>query len=276
MSDAQYLTMMNDICIATVILECPVGRVQDNLDRMAGWVHTAKKQAVDLICFPEMNATGYSTRDEIKASAETVPGPISQSVLAMAREFKMVILAGLAEDDPKGRVFASHLVVTPEGVAGTYRKIHIAPPETNVFSAGKTIALFEIKGVKFGIQLCYDGHFPELATRMANEGADVIFMPHASPRGTPTEKFNSWMRHLPARAFDNSLYVVACNQNGDNQAGLNFPGIAVILDPSGRIVKKDTGGTENMVIADLKAEALAEVRGHRMRYFLPNRRPDLY
>jgi N-carbamoylputrescine amidase len=70
--------------------------------------------------------------------------------------------------------------------------------------------------------------------------------------------------------------VVACNQNGDNQAGLNFPGLTVILGPSGRIVKKDTGGKENMVIADLKAEALAEVRGHRMRYFLPNRRPDLY
>jgi N-carbamoylputrescine amidase len=90
-------------------------------------------------------------------------------------------------------------------------------------------------------------------------GADVIFMPHASPRGTPTQKFNSWMRHLPARAFDNSLYVVACNQN-----------------PSGRIVKKNTGGKEHMIVADLKAEELEKVRGHRMRYFLPNRRPDLY
>ncbi len=267
---------MNDIRIATVILKCPVGRVGDNLNNMASWVAAARKRGADLVCFPEMNATGYSTRDEIKDSAQTVPGPISQSVLAMAREFKMVILAGLAEEAPKGRVFASHLMVTPEGVAGTYRKIHIAPPEIEVFSAGNTIPLFEIKGVKFGIQLCYDVHFPELSTYMANEGADVIFMPHASPRGTPTEKFNSWMRHLPARAFDNSLYVVACNQNGDNQAGLNFPGLTVILDPSGRIIKKDTGGKENMVIADLKAEELAEVRGHRMRYFLPNRRPDLY
>jgi N-carbamoylputrescine amidase len=84
------------------------------------------------------------------------------------------------------------------------------------------------------------------------------------------------MRHLPARAFDNSLYVVACNQTGDNQAGLDFPGLAVILDPAGRIVGKDIDGKENIIIADLKAEKLAAVRGHRMRYFLPNRRPDLY
>jgi N-carbamoylputrescine amidase len=223
-----------------------------------------------------MNVTGYSTRDEIKASAETLPGAISQSVMAMAREFKMVILSGLAEEDAKGRVFASYPVITPEGLAGTYRKIHIAPPEINVFSAGNSIPLFEIKGVKFGIQLCYDVHFPELSTCMATQGADVIFMPHASPRGTPTEKFNSWMRHLPARAFDNSLYVVACNQTGDNQAGLNFPGIAVVLNPSGRIVKKNTGGKEHMIVTDLKTEELEKVRGHRMRYFLPNRRPDLY
>ena len=84
------------------------------------------------------------------------------------------------------------------------------------------------------------------------------------------------MRHLPARAFDNGLYVIACNQTGNNQSGLDFPGIAVILDPAGRIITKDTGGEENIIIADLKAEELVAVRGHRMRYFLPNRRPDLY
>jgi len=267
---------MNDIRIAAVIMNCPVGRVEDNLDRMAGWVQTAKKRAADLVCFPEMNVTGYSTRDVIKESAETVPGAISQSVLALAREFKLAILAGLLEKDARGRLFAGHLVATPRGVAGIYRKIHIAPPETDVFSAGDTIALFKIKGIKLGIQLCYDVHFPELTTRMATDGADVIFMPHASPRGTPTAKFSSWMRHLPARAFDNGLYVVACNQTGNNQSGLNFPGVSIILDPAGRVIKKYTGGKEHIVVADLKADELEKVRGHHMRYFLPNRRPELY
>jgi len=257
-------------------MNCPVGRIRDNLDHMASWVAAARKRGADLICFPEMNVTGYSTLKAIENFTENVPGAISQSILEMAREFKMVILSGLAEADAKGHAFASHLVATPEGLAGTYRKIHIAPPEINVFSAGNTIPLFEIRGVKFGIQLCYDVHFPELSTHMATQGADVIFMPHASPRGTPKEKFNSWMRHLPARAFDNGLYVVACNQTGDNQAGLNFPGLGVILDPAGRIIKKNTDGKEHMMVADLKNEDLQKVRGHRMRYFLPNRRPDLY
>ncbi|MGD8272882.1 MAG: nitrilase, partial [Desulfobacterales bacterium] len=65
-------------------------------------------------------------------------------------------------------------------------------------------------------------------------------------------------------------------QTGNNQNELNFPGLALVLKPSGRILKKDTGGKENMIVADLKANELEKVRGHRMRYFLPRRRPDLY
>ncbi len=268
--------MKNDIRIAAVILNCPVGRISDNLDRMTGWVEAAKEQGAELICFPEMNVTGYSTRANIKNAAETVPGRISQSVSALAQEFDIAILAGLAEADLAGRVFASHLVATARGLAGIYRKVHIAPPESQIFTAGDAIPLFEIKGFKLGIQLCYDVHFPELSTRMATEGADAIFMPHASPRGTPAEKFDSWMRHLSARAFDNGLYVIACNQTGNNQNELDFPGLAVVLDPAGHILKKNTGGQENMILADLRADDLEKVRGHRMRYFLPNRRPDLY
>ena len=131
---------MNDIRIAAVIMNCPVGRVEDNLDRMAGWVRTAKKQAADLVCFPEMNVTGYSTRDKIKESTESVPGLISQSILAMAAESKIVILAGMAEKDTRGRVFASHLVVTPQSVAGIYRKITVTHPALSRAWAGLGIA----------------------------------------------------------------------------------------------------------------------------------------
>ena len=125
-------------------------------------------------------------------------------------------------------------------------------------------------------QLCYEAHFPEISTVMALKGAEIIFMPHASPRGTPSQKLDSWLRHLTARAFDNSVFVIACNQNGDNQRGLKFPGLALIIDPSGAVINKNISGEEGIAIADLKADTLEAVRGHRMRYFLPNRRPEMY
>ena len=267
---------MKDIRIAAVTFNSAVSRIQDNLDKMASWVKQAKNQEAQLICFPELNVTGYSTKPEIKGCAESIPGPSSDRLVQMAQEHQIVILAGMAEKDDKGRIFASHLVVTPENISGIYRKIHIAPPERKVFSPGNSVPLFEIEGVKVGIQLCYDAHFPELSTRMAIDGADIIFMPHASPRGTPSQKLASWLRHLTARAFDNSVFIVACNQNGGNQKGLHFPGIAVVIAPSGDILEDNISGKEAMIVADLEAEVLAAVRGHRMRYFLPNRRPELY
>jgi len=267
---------MKDIRIAAVIFNAPVNRTQQNLARMLPWIEKAKEEGANLICFPELNVTGYSTDPVIKDSAETIPGTISRQLEQMARTAEIVILAGMAEKDENGRLFACHLVVSPAGISGVYRKLHIAPPERTLFSPGNRVPVFKFTGLNLGVQLCYDAHFPELATRMAVDGADVIFMPHASPRGTPPQKLDSWMRHLTARAFDNGVFIVACNQVGENQKGLDFPGIALVIGPSGDVLKKNISGNEAMIVADLKADVLAAVRSHRMRYFLPNRRPELY
>jgi N-carbamoylputrescine amidase len=194
----------------------------------------------------------------------------------LAHRHHLTILAGLAETDAGGRLYAAHLVVRPDGLAGKYRKLHLGPPEKAIYTAGNTIPIFAAGGFRFGIQLCYDTHFPELATAMALKGADAIFLPHASPGGTPKNKLTSWMRHLPARAFDNGVFVIACNQTGDNGRGLSFPGVGLLLRPSGEVLDSYTRGGETLMLADLKADDLAAVRSHRMRYFLPNRRPELY
>jgi len=93
---------------------------------------------------------------------------------------------------------------------------------------------------------------------------------------TVADKHQSWMRHLPARAYDNALFIVACNLCGDNCNGLEFPGNAVAIDPSGNILDKKLDDSEGLLVADLESAALEHVRKHRMRYFLPNRRPELY
>lgn len=267
---------MKDIRIAAVIMNSPVAKSRQNLDKMTGWIKAAKKQGASLICFPEMNITGYSIHEEIIQTAESIPGSITQNLSQLAEKEKMIILAGMAEKDREGRIFASHLVIDSDGIIGVYRKLHIAPPERSIFTPGDRVPLFNKPGVKFGIQLCYDAHFPELSTHMALKGAELIFMPHASPRGAPEEKFNSWMRHLTARAFDNGLFIVACNQTGENEKGLSFPGIAVIIGPTGEVMEKNLNGKEEMIVAELKAHDLIRVRKHEMRFFLPNRRPDVY
>jgi N-carbamoylputrescine amidase len=267
---------MNDIRIALAVMHCPVDRTDENLVRMTHWVGAAKKAGAEIVCFPEMNLTGYAIDSDVRRTAVEVPGALTKNLVALARRENVAILAGMTEIDPRGRIFAVHLVVEPRGISGVYRKVHLGPPETPLFSAGSDAPIFTVRGLRFGIQLCYDTHFPELSTRMALDGADLIFMPHASPNGSPAEKLTSWMRHLTARAFDNGLFIAACNQVGENGRGLDFPGVAVVFAPSGEIIASDQQGQETILVADLKSRVLDRVRGHRMRYFLPNRRPEIY
>ena len=267
---------MEDIRIATVIFRSFVGKVRRNLDAMVHWITLSKNKGAVVVCFPELNISGYGNFEEIKQIAESVPGPITRQLSNLSESQDITILAGMVEKDDYNHTYSSHLVIKPDGFVGVYRKLHIAPPEQGIFTPGDAIPLFDTGGVKFGIQLCYDSHFPELSTCMAIKGADLIFIPHASPRGTPQEKYRSWMRHLAARAFDNGLFVVACNQIGENDKGLHFPGISMIIGPSGNVIEKNLSNTESLMITDLKSETLIRVREHRMRYFLPNRRPELY
>ena len=51
------------------------------------------------------------------------------------------------------------------------------------------------------------------------------------------------MRHLPARAFDNGVFIVACNQTGTNGGGLSFPGVAMVIGPNGRVLAETTAST---------------------------------
>jgi len=213
---------------------------------------------------------------DIADQAIRADGPETGALIELAEDLGLVLLVGFAEKDTKGRLFATHMVVTPNDRTGLYRKVHLAPPEKDCFTPGNHVPVFQWSGIRFGIQLCYDAHFPELTTRMAKARADMIFIPHASPRGLASDKHQSWMRHLPARAFDNGLFIIACNQCGDNENGLTFPGNAVVFSPSGEIVDARLSGDSGMLIVDLAADRIDHVRNHRMRYFFPNRRPGLY
>lgn len=267
---------MKDIRIAAAVSRAEPLDVGRNFDTMTRLVRDARRAGARLVCFPEMNLTGYVIAPEIRQVAQPVPGPLSQRLSALADAEEMVILAGLAEKGPADELFVSHLVAAPGREIALYRKLHMAPPERKLFAQGDAAPVFEAAGVRFGVQLCYDAHFPEISTHMAQAGAELILVPHASPRGSADEKFRSWMRHLPARAFDNSVFLVAVNQIGSSPKGLTYPGIALAVDPSGRLMASELRDQEGLLVLDLPAAALERVRNHKMRFFFPNRRPRLY
>jgi N-carbamoylputrescine amidase len=268
---------MKDIRIAAVTMQSGFGEVEANLDRMERYVLAAAKQRADVICFPEMNITGYALKKEIQSFAEPVPGPSTVKVQRMADECDITVIAGLAERTEHDGTAITQVVASPGRDIGKYRKIHLSTGEQAIFQAGEGPAVFEANGTLFGLQLCYDAHFPELSTILALEGAEILFISHASPAPESAEqKRDRWLRYLGTRAYDNSVFVVACNQVGDGGAGIKFSGIVLVLDPRGDVVAEACGDDERMVVVDLSTDVLEKTRNTRMGFFLSHRRPELY
>ncbi len=274
--NSHFYIKMQNLRIAAVTLASRLGQNHTNRERMRDFVIQAAAMGVQMICFPETAITGYGPADAMKEAAEMIPGPSSLFFADLADAHNLVILAGLAERSVAGKYYISHLVCIPQREVGVYRKIHLGPPERDHFTAGNQAPLFDGAGVRFGVQLCYDAHFPELSGKMACDGAELIVIPHASPRGQALAKLASWMRHLPARAFDNSVFVIACNLSGAANQRLTFPGLAVALSPGGHVLAQHTEGGEAIMVVDLQADELTAVRNHPMRFFLPHRRPEIY
>ncbi|MBU0697810.1 MAG: nitrilase, partial [Proteobacteria bacterium] len=106
---------MKDIRIAAVICNSLAAKTRHNLDGMVKWIRASKNEGAAVVCFPEMNVTGYSNLAGIKDSAEPVPGTVTRDLLHLAESERIIILAGVVERDDEGRIFASHLVLTPDG-----------------------------------------------------------------------------------------------------------------------------------------------------------------
>lgn len=267
---------MSVLKAALVVQNCVAGDLGSNLNASLDFIRQAHAQKADIIIFPEMNLTGYISGPDIHTISCRVNGEILSPLLTAAREYNITILAGLAEKGTTDFLYVTHLVIYPDGTHDYYRKIHTSPFEKEHFLPGNSARVFATRGFNFGIQLCYDAHFPELTLSMALEKADVIFIPHASPRGSSKEKYHSWIRHLRARAYDNGLYIAACNQTGDNQKGLYFPGIALLIGPDGHMISRCLDAAPGIHFVTLEKSVLKSIRTHRMRYFLPHRRDDLF
>jgi len=267
---------MKDLRVAVVCMQSYYGHIEENFARIESYIRDASGSDAHIICFPELSITGYSIRDDPMPYAQPIPGTISEKIVSIARQYKLVVLAGMLEKAERDGIYITQIVAGPRGLIGAYRKTHLSTQEQKLYTPGREVKTFKHSRCRFGVQLCYEAHFPELTTMMSLQGADIVFLPHASPQGSPKEKRGSWSRHLSARAFDNGIFVVASNQVGENGTGLSFPGVIMVFDPLGKPLYEYAGGTEKMIIAELRQEDLKKVRGHRMRYFLPFRRPELY
>lgn len=270
--------------IALVQMESKFGAVKENLTRMEVYIKEAAARDVHIICFPELCVHSYN-RERSHLFAEPVPGDSSIAIAELARKNGLTVLAGLAEipetgNGPVQKPYITQVVAFPDGMLGKYRKTHLGRSELPYFTPGDELNVFVHDRARFAVQICWDLHFPEVTTILSLRGAEIIFAPHASPAVAGNRK-EIWLKYLAARAYDNAVYVAACNLVGNDGEGQSFSGGAMVIDPRGDVVAEAFNGREEMIVVDLDGELLNTIRYQKsssMRYsfFLLSRRPELY
>jgi len=115
---------MENVRVAAVMMRSAIGNKAENLSRMEVWARKAAREGAQVVCFPELNITGYNLRRNPEEVAEAIPGPSSEAVWQMAQKNEILILAGLVERNAGG-FFISHCVVVPDGILGVYRKVDL-------------------------------------------------------------------------------------------------------------------------------------------------------
>jgi N-carbamoylputrescine amidase len=257
-----------------------------NLERTAGLIAAAAQQGARLIVAQELFCSPYFCQVEDAAHfrlAETIPGPSTERLGALAREHEVVIVASLFERRAPGLFHNTVAVLDSDGsLAGTYRKMHIPEDprfyEKFYFTPGdKGFTPIDTCVGRLGVLICWDQWFPEAARLMAMAGAELLIYPTAigtwaGEMDLRETQHQAWHTIQRAHAIANGLHVLAVNRVGVEDE-LTFWGGSFVAAPDGRILA-EAGDQATTLHVELDLTATARAREGWP--FLRDRRIDAY
>jgi len=296
---------MDRLKISTAQFENKSGDKNYNIAVIERLSQSASRKGSKVIAFHECSITGYTftrqfSQEQMLALAEFIPD--GESILKLTRiasRNDIVLLAGLFEKDESDNIFNTYVCVDKNGLVAKNRKLH---PFINPYlTAGDSYCVFDVHGWKCGILICYDNNIIENVRATKLLGADIIFMPHVTmctPSTRPGAGFvepqlwknretdptslrlefngmkgRDWlMKWLPARAYDNGIFVVFSNPIGMDDDKIKN-GCSMIIDPFGDVIAECYSFDDSFVTANITPEKLMQAGGSR---YIKSRRPELY
>lgn len=273
------MTTISTYRVAAVQMEPKLGRRAENLRRIVEGLRTGASEGAHLVVFPECALSGYgfSSRAEGMEHAVAVDGPEVREVAAACASAGCHGIFGLLERDGS-RLFNTCVLVGPNGLVGSYRKVHLPYLGIDMFvdPGDRPFAVHDAGGLRVGMHICYDGSFPESGRVLALLGADLLVL----PTNWPTHSECAAEHMIPTRAMENTVYAMAVNRVGE-ESGFRFIGMSSIVDPGGRVLARASGDAEEILYADVeparaRQKHLVRVPGRHEIDRIHDRRPRFY
>jgi predicted amidohydrolase len=286
---------MEHVLTVAVVNFHPVWGDKDlNLSRICGYVRAGARRGADIVLLPETALSGYSddpnpVREEKMQQrlAEPIPGPATQAVCALTKQYGTYAAFGMPERDGTC-VYNAAAVCLPDGTAKRYRKIHLPGAEINWAQRGEDPLLFDTPWAPVGVGICYDVfEYPELARYYRAKGARLLLNPCAVPTAVGTQHQNNSLR---AAVTSSQLYIATANIFGPD-ADLQFQGASGVVGPgdlqtgyaqyAGKAFGAEGANQGEMYLATIdlsytQQTGISDMFEGGIRTGAPDWRPDLY
>ena len=276
--------------IAAVQMDCAFADKAKNLETLRARLGEAAGNGAQLVIFPECALPGYcfESLDEAQPHAEPIPGPSTQTLADDCAKLGVWAVVGLLESLPSpprrgaggegSHLFNACTLIGPTGILATYRKIHLPFLGVDRFTTpgDQPFAVHDLGGLRIGMNICYDGSFPESARCLMLLGADLVVL----PTNWPTGAISTARTLIPARALENHVYYAAVNRVG-TERGFRFIGMSRILGCTGEFLAVSEDDLPTILYADIDPEKarnkhLVNIPGQYELHRLNDRRPAMY
>jgi N-carbamoylputrescine amidase len=265
---------------------------EENLRKAVAGIREAASKGAEIVCLQELFKSQYFCREEnaeLFNLAETIPGPSTETLSAVAKELQVSVVASLFEKRAQGLYHNTAAILDADGsLVGMYRKMHIPDDplyfEKFYFTPGDLgFQNFETRYSRIGVLVCWDQWYPEGARITSLQGANVLFYPtaigwHPSEKAEYGEaQLDAWQTVQRAHSISNGVFVAAVNRTGFEgpvDHGLEFWGNSFVSDPFGRVIAHANDKDEQVLVVECDPKQMDEVR--RNWPFLRDRRIDAY
>jgi NAD+ synthase (glutamine-hydrolysing) len=238
--------------VAITQINSTVGDFAGNRQKIVDYAHRAAQQGAHIVLTPELALSGYPPEDLLLRQAFYAKSAETLTVLAtdLASLADVRVVVGHPFDERGMRRNAASVLCNGK-VLGTYCKYELPNAdvfdERRYFSPSDASFVFEVEGVRFGVNICEDTWFAHAPAQARAAGAEVLLVLNGSPfhMGKQHVRLDTMRRHVSAQ----DMAAVYVNLVG-GQDELLFDGNSFVLDASGRLCAQLLHAQEDLQIIE--------------------------